>query len=584
MEEAARAAGEFLRDTQFHLGMLVTEQSHPATESLSQQTQARTSEGVRTFLRVDQDIVPVARRTLDGDAHRRLRDEILRCLAERKKIFLYGCGASGRLAIILEAMWRDFWARIASTAPESLSDYAACSGLCHSFMTGGDRALIRSVEHFEDFQAFGRRQARDAGVSAGDVVVAIAEDGIPSSTIGVAKESFERGAKVFFTYNNHRDVLLEKMERSRDILQNPDIIDVDLTTGPMALTGSTRLQTTTIAMLFVGSAIESALVQFVGDKNPMVASRDRLGGDLAGYADTFEKLLESLGSEETIEGIARAVDIEAAAYQAGGRVTYTADTYLLDIFSDTTERTPTFMIPPFRQMNDNKGPVPWAFAKDPLRATPDAWRHLLRRDPRGTDWTSQDYANMQAPQPMIANPPAIGNDQILLFPIGNEPDSSRTDCSHSVMLWVHVAGEPEREIGTWFEQQSSHYTRTAVLAIDDAPGVDVSGEMIVLPLGIPETCCRLFTRIGLKMTFNILSTVTMARIGRIMGNWMVQVDATNKKLVDRATRLVAHFSGLSFEEAAKELHHTMFSPDTDRLEFAESYVIQTLRRLGKLPQ
>ena len=53
-------------------------------------------------------------------------------------------------------------------------------------MAGGDYALIKSVEGFEDFTAFGRKQIRDLGVRAGDVVFAITEGGETSFVIGTA--------------------------------------------------------------------------------------------------------------------------------------------------------------------------------------------------------------------------------------------------------------------------------------------------------------------------------------------------------------------------------------------------------------
>ena len=72
----------------------------------------------------------------------------------------------------------------------------------------------------------------------------------------------------------------------------------------------------------------------------------------------------------------------------------------------------------------------------------------------------------------------------------------------------------------------------------------------------------------------------MARIGRVKGNWMIQLDATNKKLTDRATRIIAHFAGISYEDACVELFKTMENPETERLEFEKSYILQTLSRLG----
>ena len=38
---------------------------------------------------------------------------------------------------------------------------------------------------------------------------------------------------------------------------------------------------------------------------------------------------------------------------------------------------------------------------------------------------------------------------------------------------------------------------------------------------------------AIKLVLNTLSTATMARMGRVMGNAMVWVSPSNKKLIDR---------------------------------------------------
>ena len=69
-------------------------------------------------------------------------------------------------------------------------------------MTGGDFALVKSVEFFEDFQSFGRHQVRDLGLGSNDMLVAITEGGETSSVLGTVFESVERGLKVFLLFNN----------------------------------------------------------------------------------------------------------------------------------------------------------------------------------------------------------------------------------------------------------------------------------------------------------------------------------------------------------------------------------------------
>ncbi len=43
---------------------------------------------------------------------------------------------------------------------------------------------------------------------------------------------------------------------------------------------------------------------------------------------------------------------------------------------------------------------------------------------------------------------------------------------------------------------------------------------------------------GVKLVLNALSTCTMVRLGRVMGNTMIWVVPSNLKLIDRATRYI----------------------------------------------
>ena len=62
------------------------------------------------------------------------------------------------------------------------------------------------------------------------------------------------------------------------------------------------------------------------------------------------------------------------------------------------------------------------------------------------------------------------------------------------------------------------------------------------------------TRIGVKMLLNALSTCTMVRLGRVLGNRMIWVVPSNLKLIDRSTRYIRDLAGVSYEQAC----HTLF--------------------------
>ena len=560
------------KEKQFHLGDLPTEKPHHLTINLSDRIMVDTEDGVMNLLEVDQDIIPVAKMAIQSPEYDKLIRSMLDCIKRGKTICFSSCGASGRLAIILEAMWRGFCQKESLNHPENSIFLKKLENQVCSIMTGGDRALIRSVENFEDYQIFGRQQFIDSGLGKGDMLIALGEGGEISSVIGTMKEALDKRSVVAMVYNNPPDILMSKFDRSRDVLTNPDIIKLNLTTGPMALAGSTRMQATTIAMLIIGAAIEECL-NSVLNKDDKPKSRSY-------YTDQFENILKQLNNSECTKAISKLVDIESDCYRQSGRVTYVADQFLLDIFSDTTERAPTFMIPPFRQYDDHTSPVPWVFAKDPLRKSVDAWTHLLKRLPRGLNWLKKDYQKMGVPKEMEERADTLSNYQILKFHIGNENAPSRYECPGSVLLSISV-NEPENiEFNEWCKKHGSKFDKSIKLTIGNSISKTVNPDLINIPIDFPVSNTMLFEHLAIKLIFNVFSTGTMAKIGRIKGNWMVQLDATNKKLTDRAIRVIAHFADIPYNEACIELFKTMSSPDTHRLKFENSYIIQTLERLG----
>jgi len=78
-----------------------------------------------------------------------------------------------------------------------------------------------------------------------------------------------------------------------------------------------------------------------------------------------------------------------------------------------------------------------------------------------------------------------------------------------------------------------------------------NGKSEIVTVPVPETDFLLdgVTRVAVKLVMNALSTCTMVRLGRVMGNFMVWVVPSNLKLVDRATRYIAQLTGLTYEAA-----------------------------------
>jgi N-acetylmuramic acid 6-phosphate (MurNAc-6-P) etherase len=68
---------------------------------------------------------------------------------------------------------------------------------------------------------------------------------------------------------------------------------------------------------------------------------------------------------------------------------------------------------------------------------------------------------------------------------------------------------------------------------------------------------RLKAGTATKLLLNMFTTLAMVRIGKVMGNLMVDLDPANVKLRDRAVRIVRELTGADAETARKSLarHH-----------------------------
>ena len=593
--EAAKAKAEHFvkNEREFRLGALLTESSHPKTATLSQTIQKDVRAGIRMLLSVDEEIAPSAERVLASQAFERLTAGMTRALLEGGRIFFTGCGATGRLSILLEAAWREFWQGLSRRFPAVVAQMPQMEDRVFSVMAGGDYALIRAVEGFEDFPLFGKHQLLEAGVRPGDVVVAITEGGETPFVIGTAWQGLESGAEVFFVYNNPTELLRQSVQRSREVIEEPNITKLDLTTGPMAVAGSTRMQATSAELLVVGAALETALKRvlkhYVGESFVTQLTAGTVDG--LGYSHEMAELVRQLFQPAAVEAMSQHVLLEQEVYERKGLVTYVASEYLLDVLTDTTERSPTFRLPPFRKKGDVVSARSWAFVKDPLRDTPEAWRHLLRRAPRGLTWSADVYRRLQAPLWLQNEPPSLDNSEIHRFQIGNEPDPSRTDAPDSVCFLIVVGEEIQTFLDTnqplrkGFERLATDFRQQAVLCVGMKEVPELPYQHVFhVPLKLAPSLLKLWEHLAVKLVLNIVSTATMARMGRVLGNWMIYVEPSNKKLIDRATRLIADLAGLSYEEACLRLFEALeqVEPLHQTTEKTSSPVVFALQQLGVL--
>ena len=541
-DSAKAKARDFIdNEKQFHLGFLPTEQSNPITATLEDDFRRSTLAGVQCLQRGDRQMPITMRHVFASPQFAKLVDAMVETLTSQTsrtsqtsqtsqtflpRIVFSGCGATGRLSILLESMWRDFFHRRAKELSAEELKYA---DRIASIMTGGDFALIRSVEFFEDYAEGGRRQAEALGVGEGDTFVAITEGGETSSVLGTLKYAAEHGAKCFLVFNNPADLLRGYLDRCREAIDNPKVTVIDLYCGSMSVAGSTRMQATSSEQLLGSCAMEAALCRLM----PRFAKETA-----ADYTVAFEMLLAGLESDAGRKMIADQIEFEKGVYEQGGRITYIADTCMLDLFTDNTERAPTFMIPPLRSSREKDLAQSWAFVKNPLHPTEACWSEMMRRHPRCLEFTSEDAKSLGMPQRFIDNPPLIKYSDLITYMIGNEPAPERIEgFARAAAVVLHVPGETaeftaaaEKFAAAWPEKGDF----TFAFPIADSP-------------------LEIWKHLAVKLAFNCLSTGTMAAMGRIAGNWMSWVSVSNKKLIDRGIRLLIELGHITYEEAAQRI-------------------------------
>jgi N-acetylmuramic acid 6-phosphate etherase len=575
-ESSRKRADEFLKISgQFKLGALVTEASHPVTAHLSDTAKSDIATALGLLFDVDADVIRKFREFVESGRAVEIKETILHSLKNGGRIFFTGCGATGRLSILLDSVWRDFWRSAGHRLGEFKSgkrfEPSRCSALqsrdlenrAFSVMAGGDYALIKSVEGFEDFSTFGRKQLRDLGVRAGDVVFAITEGGETSFVIGTAWEGVDAGAKVYFVYNNPDEILRRQVERSREIIEDPRIEKINLTTGPMAIAGSTRMQATSIQLCVLLTILEMVVRESVLESGRDALPRDQAARqasptDLipAQFLARLKELHATLKSPELLGQLARLVALEESVYRAGHKVNYFADRFGLDVLTDTAERSPTFCTPPFRKAGDTTAAESWAFLFLPRKPTSAAWRHLLKRKPRCLAWNEAEVGELVGEDKLsqtMATIRKIGRAELMQFKIGLDGLELRSLVKGDRAIAI-TSGElyPDQ-----FEAAQKAGAMTGIIYFRGCRrGEAHSSKSEIVTVPVPETDFLLdgVTRVAVKLVMNALSTCTMVRLGRVMGNFMVWVVPSNLKLIDRATRYIAQLTGLTYEQA----NHLLF--------------------------
>ncbi len=88
---------------------------------------------------------------------------------------------------------------------------------------------------------------------------------------------------------------------------------------------------------------------------------------------------------------------------------------------------------------------------------------------------------------------------------------------------------------------------TIALICNPIDHLEVESDILINPIVGPEVVTgstRMKAGTATKLVLNMITTATMIKLGKVFGNLMVDLTAVNKKLIDRAQRIVMELTGV----------------------------------------
>ena len=453
---------------QFDLGDLATEQRHPKSTDLSDWAINDLERALEAFREIDLELITKLSR-LDNNLLESFRKACSDTWQQGGRVFVSGCGSTGRMAFVLEKMAN-----------------SKNANRVVAVMAGGDIALVHSIAGFEDSADFGARQLREAGFGSKDLLIACTEGGETPFVLGTIHEALKiSNQSAYFVFCNPAEVLRKKVERSKVLIENPKVVSIDLSVGPMALTGSTRLQATTAQTLVVGWALVHESLLF---------------SDFISEIESEVKNLE-LGKLEQL------IEVEANLLTSKKIVNYQSRGLPMAVFTDIAERGPTFSLLPMQPVGSSSSVVPQFSVLVPsANSAQKAWSEIFGRNPTALGWKDLEVSSQ------------LSLDYLLQYD------------------WSEAG---QKNLEQKIDGSQNLTKQTITIDCDPQRGqILIKQGAVNISFTINSRFDWVKANVLLKIILNTHSTLVMGRLGRFHKNLMTFVRPTNGKLIDRSMRYV----------------------------------------------
>lgn len=158
-----------------------------------------------------------------------------------------------------------------------------------------------------------------------------------------------------------------------------------------------------------------------------------------------------------------------------------------------------------------------------------------------------------------------GSHQAILKAVENAEDNAELGqddleslclTSKDVVVGIAASGRTPYVIGG-LQYANKVGATTVSLACNPGCPMEQHAKIIITPVVGPEVVTgssRMKAGTAQKLVLNMLTTGAMIRSGKVFGNLMVDVEATNAKLIQRQTNIVVEATGVSSEQAELALN------------------------------
>ena len=210
---------------------LVTEARNPASEEIDDKS---TLEVLQIINREDHLVPKVVESEIPYIA--KAVDLLVEIFKKGGRLFYIGAGTSGRLGVL--------------DAAECPPTYGTNPEMIQGIIAGGEKALVRAQEGYEDKPELGAKDLMERGVTANDVVCGVAASYRTPYVLGAIRKAKEIGAKTIYVTCNFRS----ELKITVDVAICPVV-------GPEVVMGSTRMKAGTATKLVLNMLTTAAMIR-----------------------------------------------------------------------------------------------------------------------------------------------------------------------------------------------------------------------------------------------------------------------------------------------------------------------------------